>query len=69
MQCHVEVEAATIPKWARVPEYEETLTRTGSSAEALERAVTARLDAMAAAARALVQGIVDSAVVGAGTHA
>ena len=37
VQFHVEVEASTIPKWAQVPEYEEALARTGSSAASLEQ--------------------------------
>ena len=35
VQFHVEVEASTIPKWAQVPEYEDALARTGSSAASL----------------------------------
>ena len=63
VQFHVEVESTTIPKWARVPEYEETLARTGSSALSLERAVDANLETMADTTRRLFEGIV-SAVVG-----
>jgi GMP synthase-like glutamine amidotransferase len=60
VQFHVEVESSTIPKWARVPEYEEALTRTGSSAAALEEAVESHLATMAAMTRALFEGIVAS---------
>jgi GMP synthase-like glutamine amidotransferase len=62
VQFHVEVESSTIPKWARVPEYEETLTRTGSSAALLEKAVEANLEAMAETSRTLFRGIVRSVV-------
>jgi GMP synthase-like glutamine amidotransferase len=65
VQFHVEVEASTIPKWARVPEYEEALARTGSSAASLERAVEANLETMADTTRRLFQGVVGS-VVGVG---
>jgi GMP synthase-like glutamine amidotransferase len=57
VQFHVEVESSTIPKWARVPEYEEALTRTGSSAAWLERAVETNLETMAESTRRLFQGI------------
>jgi GMP synthase-like glutamine amidotransferase len=57
VQFHVEVESSTIPKWARVPEYEETLTRTGSSAASLERAVESNLGTMADISRKLFEGI------------
>jgi GMP synthase-like glutamine amidotransferase len=60
VQFHVEVESSTIPKWARVPEYEETLMRTGSSAAALEEAVEIHLATMAATTRALFEGIIAS---------
>lgn len=63
VQFHVEVESTTIPKWAQVPEYEETLARTGSSALSLERAVEANLETMADTTRRLFEGIV-GAVVG-----
>jgi GMP synthase-like glutamine amidotransferase len=62
VQFHVEVESSTIPKWARVPEYEEALTRTGSSAASLERAVEANLETMAETNRRLFQGMVSSVV-------
>ena len=62
VQFHVEVETSTVPKWARVPEYEETLAGTGSSAAALERAVETNLETMGAIARKLVQGIMGSTV-------
>jgi GMP synthase-like glutamine amidotransferase len=62
VQFHVEVESSTIPKWARVPEYEEALRRTGSSASALEKAVEVNLETMAETARRLFQGIVSSVV-------
>ena len=50
VQFHVEVEASTIPKWALVPEYEDALARTGSSAAALEQAVRTNLETMTTAA-------------------
>jgi GMP synthase-like glutamine amidotransferase len=62
VQFHVEVQASTIPKWARVPEYEEALTRTGSSAASLERAVEASLGTMADTTRRLFQALVGSVV-------
>jgi GMP synthase-like glutamine amidotransferase len=62
VQFHVEVEASTIPKWAQVPEYEDTLARTGSSAASLEQAVRTNLEAMTMATRTLFQGIVGSLV-------
>jgi GMP synthase-like glutamine amidotransferase len=62
VQFHVEVESSTIPKWARVPEYEEALARTGSSASSLEQAVDTNLETMAEIARQLVQGIIGSTV-------
>jgi len=62
VQFHVEVETSTIPKWAVVPEYEDALARTGSSAAGLEKAVEAHLQAMTTAARTLFQGIVGSIV-------
>ena len=62
VQFHVEVQASTIPKWARVPEYEEALRRTGSSAASLERAVEANLETMADTTRRLFQALVGSAV-------
>ena len=62
VQFHVEVEASTIPKWARVPEYEEALARTGSSAASLERAVEANLETMAETTRRLFRGIVGQAL-------
>jgi GMP synthase-like glutamine amidotransferase len=62
VQFHVEVESSTIPKWARVPEYEEALTRTGSSAASLERAVEANLETMTDTTRRLFQGIMSSVV-------
>ena len=62
VQFHVEVESSTIQKWARVPEYEEALARTGSSAASLERAVEANLDTMADTTRRLFHGIVSSVV-------
>lgn len=60
VQFHVEVETSTIRKWAEVPEYEEALTRTGSSAASLERAVETHLETMTAATRTLFGGIVGS---------
>jgi GMP synthase-like glutamine amidotransferase len=60
VQFHVEVESSTIPKWAQVPEYEEALERTGSSAASLEQAVETHLEAMAETTRVLFQGIVGS---------
>jgi GMP synthase-like glutamine amidotransferase len=62
VQFHVEVEASTIPKWAQVPEYEDALARTGSSASSLEQAVKTHLESMARSARTLFQGIVGSLV-------
>ena len=62
VQFHVEVETSTIPKWAQVPEYEEVLARTGSSAASLEQAVETHLESMATAARTLFEGIVGSLV-------
>jgi GMP synthase-like glutamine amidotransferase len=62
VQFHVEVETSTIPKWARVPEYEEALASSGSSAASLERAVETNLETMAEVARKLVQGIMGSTV-------
>jgi GMP synthase-like glutamine amidotransferase len=62
VQFHVEVETSTIPKWAQVPEYEEALAHTGSSAASLERAVEAHLEDMTMTARTLFQGIVGSLV-------
>jgi GMP synthase-like glutamine amidotransferase len=62
VQFHVEVESSTIPKWARVPEYEEALARTGSSAASLERAVEANLETMAAITHRLFEGIMGSSV-------
>jgi len=62
VQFHVEVESSTIPKWARVPEYDEALARTGSSAASLERAVETNLAAMAEIARRLFLGIMASTV-------
>ena len=62
VQFHVEVETSTIPKWAQVPEYEEALARTGSSAASLEQAVETHLESMATAARTLFEGIVGSFV-------
>jgi GMP synthase-like glutamine amidotransferase len=62
VQFHVEVQSSTIPKWARVPEYEEALARTGASAASLERAVEANLEAMAETTRRLFRGIVSSVV-------
>jgi GMP synthase-like glutamine amidotransferase len=60
VQFHVEVEASTIPKWAQVPEYEDALARTGSSAASLERAVETHLESMATTTRTLFEGIVGS---------
>jgi GMP synthase-like glutamine amidotransferase len=60
VQFHVEVESSTIPKWARVPEYDEALARTGSSAAALEKAVEANLEKMAETTRRLFQGVMCS---------
>ncbi len=60
VQFHVEVEASTIPKWAQVPEYEDALARTGSSAASLEQAVRTYLATMATTTRTLFQGIVGS---------
>ena len=57
VQFHVEVESSTIPKWAHVPEYEEALTRTGSSAASLEQAVETNLETMADTTRKLFEGI------------
>ena len=62
VQFHVEVESSTIPKWARVPEYEEALARTDSSAASLEKAVDASLETLADTTRRLLQGIVSSVV-------
>ena len=62
VQFHVEVEASTIPKWAQVPEYEDALVRTGSSAAFLEQSVQTNLDTMTTATRTLFQGIVGSLV-------
>jgi GMP synthase-like glutamine amidotransferase len=62
VQFHVEVEASTIPKWAQVPEYEDALARTGSSAAFLEQSVRTNLDTMTTATRTLFQGIVGSLV-------
>jgi GMP synthase-like glutamine amidotransferase len=62
VQFHVEVQSSTIPKWARVPEYEEALARTGWSAASLERTVEANLDTMGATTRRLFEGIVSSVV-------
>jgi GMP synthase-like glutamine amidotransferase len=62
VQFHVEVESSTIPKWARVPEYEEALARTGSSAASLSSAVEEHLETMAETARRLLQGIMGSVV-------
>ena len=62
VQLHVEVETSTIPKWAQVPEYEEALACTGSSATSLEQAVETHLESMATAARTLFEGIVGSLV-------
>jgi GMP synthase-like glutamine amidotransferase len=62
VQFHLEVESSTIPKWAKVPEYEEALVRTGSSAASLERAVEAHLETMAETTRRLFQGIMSSVV-------
>jgi GMP synthase-like glutamine amidotransferase len=62
VQFHVEVETSTIPKWVQVPEYEEALARTGSSAASLEQAVETHLESMATAARTLFEGIVGSFV-------
>ena len=62
VQFHVEVEASTIPKWAQVPEYEDALARTGSSAAFLEQSVQTNLDTMTTATRTLFQGIVGSLV-------
>ncbi len=62
VQFHVEVESSTIPKWARVPEYEEALARTDSSAASLEKAVDASLETLADTTRRLLQGIVSSMV-------
>ena len=62
VQFHVEVQSSTIPKWARVPEYDEALARTGASAAALEGAVEANLGTMAETTRRLFQGIVSSVV-------
>lgn len=62
VQFHVEVESSTIPKWARVPEYDEALARTGSSAASLERAVETNLATMAEIARRLFLGIMASTV-------
>ena len=62
VQFHVEVEASTIPKWAQVPEYEDALARTGSSAASLEQAVRTNLETMTSTTRTLLQGIVGSLV-------
>jgi hypothetical protein len=56
------VEVSTIPKWAQVPEYEDALMRTGSSAASLEQAVHTHLETMATTTRTLFQGIVGSLV-------
>jgi GMP synthase-like glutamine amidotransferase len=60
VQFHVEVESSTIAKWARVPEYEEALALTGSSAASLERAVEANLETMADTTRRMFQGVMSS---------
>jgi len=62
VQFHVEVESSTIPKWAQVPEYDEALCRTGSSAALLEQAVETHLETMAETTRLLFQGIMGSIV-------
>jgi GMP synthase-like glutamine amidotransferase len=62
VQFHVEVESSTIPKWARVPEYEEVLEHTGSSAATLERAVETNLETMTGISRKLLQGVVGSTI-------
>jgi GMP synthase-like glutamine amidotransferase len=62
VQFHVEVQSSTIPKWARVPEYEEALARTGWSAASLERTVEANLGTMGDTTRRLFEGIVSSVV-------
>jgi GMP synthase-like glutamine amidotransferase len=62
VQFHVEVEASTIPKWAQVPEYDDALAHTGSSAASLEQAVRTNLETMTTTTRTLFQGIVASLV-------
>jgi GMP synthase-like glutamine amidotransferase len=59
VQFHLEVDAATIPEWARVPEYEEVLAHYGGGdADWLHAAVTRHLATMQAASRQLIGGIV-----------
>jgi GMP synthase-like glutamine amidotransferase len=60
VQFHVEVGPDTIPKWAAVPEYEQTLATHFGSADILGWAVEAHLDAMKAAATDLVCGLMDN---------
>jgi GMP synthase-like glutamine amidotransferase len=62
VQFHVEVGLDTISKWAAVPEYERTLSAHFGSADALERAVEARLEGMTAVAEALVRKLVGDAI-------
>jgi GMP synthase-like glutamine amidotransferase len=59
VQFHVEVDTATIAKWAAVPEYERTLTTRFRSACVLEQVVEANLATMAPVASQLVDVLLD----------
>ena len=59
-QFHVEVDAGTVPKWARVPEYERTLTEHFGRAQALQDDVQRHLGAMASAVETLVAAFLDA---------
>jgi GMP synthase-like glutamine amidotransferase len=59
VQFHVEVGAATIPKWAAVPDYERTLSAHFGSPDALQCAVTEHLATMTSTATTLIDGMLE----------
>ncbi len=60
VQFHVEVDAGTVAKWARVPEYERTLAEHFGSVQVLEDDVEQHFGAMAGAAATLLTGFLDA---------
>jgi GMP synthase-like glutamine amidotransferase len=60
VQFHVEAAPSTVPLWATVPEYEQTLAAHFGSAGALEADVARHLDSLDTAARRLVRGLVST---------
>lgn len=61
VQFHLEVGPDTVPKWAAVPEYNQTLSDTVGSPLLLEEAVGRHLPVMTAASANLVGGLLQTA--------